>query len=135
MVNRQLFYINFMFALFFVILGIISFFKATELSSSTLLLLFSIWLLNMFLLFLFSYFSMLKYQHCKVFIFILYLLALIFGALFAMQFISNLPLANISIVLVLIFSFAILSFSYTPMYILGILYSLLWLGLFFYLNN
>ncbi len=131
--KNQLFYTVFLFALFFILLGIIPFFKE-QLSTSSSTIIF-IWFLNMFLLFLISYYALYHNTQCRWFIFILYLLALIFGALFAINFITNLDLANLFIALTLIFSLAILYFSQLPMLVLGILYSLSWLGLFAFLNN
>lgn len=132
--KNQLFYIVLMFALFFVILGIISFFNIDNLTSTTIGTLFAIWILNMLLLLLLSYYCMLKNYHFIWFIFILYLLTLIFSTLFAINMVNNLPLANLSIIFVLIFSLALIYLSAVPMHILGILYILLWLGTFNFLN-
>src|SRR4029079_5496672 len=135
--KNRLFYTVFMFALFFIILGFIPFFKIdnVNISSTALSTLFFVWFLNMFLLFLISYYAILYNTNCRWFIFLLYILALLFASLFAINFMTNLALSNLFIVLTLIFSLAILYYSHLPMLILGILYLLSWLGLFAFLNN
>lgn len=117
------------FAFIFLIFGIISFLNNGN------HLLFGVWFLNLIFLILFTYYALQTNPHCQILIYILYLLILLFSTMWAATWWENLDYANISLVLVLIFSLALIYLTHSGFYGLGILYLLLWLFIFFKVNG
>jgi hypothetical protein len=134
---RRIFWICIIIALIFLIIGTGYFINCDNsifYTSSTLMFLYVIWFLNLFLLVIFTYYSLLN-NDCYALIFILFIIILVFSTTWALQFDSNLLYANFSIIMVLIFSIAIIYLSPVRFQFLGILYLLLWLFVFFYINR
>lgn len=135
---RRIFWICIMISLIFLILGTVYFMNLQAdlfFTPSVLMFIYFIWLLNMFLLIIFTYYAILNNRHCIWLIFVLFIVTLVFSTFWAIQFTSNIAYANFSIVIVLIFSLAIIYLAPSIFQILGILYLLIWLFLFFYINK
>lgn len=135
---RRIFWICIIISLIFLIYGSIYFINIikTDLfyTSTSLVFLYAIWFLNLFLLVIFTYYSLLKNPHCRWMIFLLFIIVLIFSTCWAVQFNSNLLYANFCIIIVLIFSTALIYLTPSIFQFLGILYLLTWLVIFFYIN-
>jgi hypothetical protein len=134
---RRIFWICIIIALIFMIVGTGYFINCdTDLvyTSATLIFLYTIWFLNLFLLVIFTYYALLNNTQCPVLIFLLFIIVLLFATIWSLQFNSNLTYANFSIIMVLIFSLAIIYLAPVRFQFLAILYLLLWLFIFFYIN-
>lgn len=136
--HNRLFWILLIFALVFFILSVVALLnykqEAGQLSKSSVLMLSALWFLSFILLFLICYSSLLSHCHCQLLIFLIYLLSLIFLTMWCMQ-INNLTDANISIIIILITSIAIIFFTKPQYYPLGLIFVLIWLYIFFYMNQ
>jgi len=134
---RRIFWICIIIALIFIIIGTGYFINCEQdllYTSSTLIFLYVIWFLNLFLLVIFTYYALLNNHQCVILIFVLFIITLLFSTIWSLQFNSNLLYANISIIIVLIFSLAIIYLAPIRFQFLAILYLLLWLFVFFYIN-
>lgn len=129
--TNRLFWICFIFALMFVILGVINFLKNFN---SHFAFLGCIWLLQMFLILLFAYYGIIYYPGCMVLIFIIYFVTLLFSMLWAVELHGNLMFSNLSLVVGLILTIALIFLSPPKIQVLGILSVLIWLFLFYYVN-
>jgi len=135
--HDRLFWIVLIFSLVFFILSVISLFNTankTHFSHSSLFLLASLWFLSFILLFLISYSALMTHCHCRHIIFLIYLLCLIFLTTWSMQ-LNDLTYANISIILILITGIAVIYFTKQQYLPLGLIFVLIWLYIFFYINN
>lgn len=128
MLANRLLWVLIIIALVFIIFGIISFFRQ---EGNMAILLFWLWFLNMVLLVLFTYYALLIHPHW--FIWLLYFIILLFSTCWACS--VGTDYANFSLIIVLIFSLALIYLSHTSFYALSILYLLSWLFLFFYSNQ
>lgn len=138
--HRRTFWIIFTISFIFVILGVIFFLNIVSkevLSSASIMLLFGIWFLNVFLTILFAYYAVIHAFsiYSIVMIYILYFLTLLFMTLWTSFFTTNIMFSNMCIVLSLIFGLALIYLTHTGFHALGIIYLLLWLFVFFYLNT
>jgi len=134
---RRIFWICIIVAFIFIIIGSVYFINIKPslfFTSSSLIFLYGLWILNMFMLIIFTYYSLLSHPHCTWLIFLLFIIALLFATCWALQFNNNLMYANFSIIIVLVFSLAIIYFPPARFQFLGILYLLAWLYIFFYIN-
>lgn len=136
---RRIFWICIIISFIFLIYGSIYFINIIKtdlfLTSSSLIFLYAIWFLNLFLLVIFTYYSLLLHPHCRWLIFLLFIIVLIFSTCWAVQFNSNLLYANFCIIIVIIFSLSLIYLSPPIFQLLGILYILTWLFIFFYINK
>jgi chromate transport protein ChrA len=131
---RRTFWLCFTFVFIFFVIGVISFLGLVDKSNSgNLIFLFGIWFLGMFLLLLFAYYAILRNPHCYWMIYTLLIITLLFATIWAITFTTNKQLANISIALTIVFALALIYLSPPHFHILGILYILSWLFIFFYL--
>lgn len=127
----KVFWIILIFSLVFFILSVISLFHNVN---SSLFLLAVLWFLSFILIFLIGYSALLAHYHCRTFVFIIYLICLIFLTTWSMQ-LHDLMYANISIILILITGITVIYFT-KPQYLpLGLIFVLIWLFIFFYMNQ
>jgi hypothetical protein len=120
--NTRLFWIWFIIAFVFFILGIISL-QNIKVKKHTIFI------------FIISYYAILTNPQCCILIFILYFILLFFLMLWTMQLTSSLLYANISIIFILIMGLTFMYLTTVNMLPLGILFLILWLFIFFYMNN
>lgn len=128
--NRN-FWICFMFMLIFLILGIAAF---SRLPASNAMFLFGVWFLQLFLILLFSYYALLKHPENLVLIYILFFLTLLFSTIWIIELTTNLQFSNMSLIIALIFTMALLYLAPIKFQILGVFSILIWLFLFYYIN-
>jgi hypothetical protein len=132
--NTRLFWIWFIIAFVFFILGIISL-QNIKVKKHTILFLGTLWFLSFIFIFIISYYAILTNPQCCILIFILYFILLFFLMLWTMQLTSSLLYANISIIFILIMGLTFMYLTTVNMLPLGILFLILWLFIFFYMNN
>lgn len=137
--NIRYFWIWFIIAFVFLILGTITMLNAMNqvyktISKYDILFLITLWLLSFILIFIISYYAYIG-NTCKMMIMILFFVLLLFMVLWTVQFINSTLYANISIIIILITSMAFMYLAPVPMALLGILFLFIWLFIFFYTNN
>jgi hypothetical protein len=136
--NIYLFWICFIFALVFLILGSISLINISngknKYNNLSLFTLSSLWFLSFILLFIISYYALITNPQCLYLTFTIYILALIFLTVWSMQ-LNNLIYANISIIILLISSIMLMYNTKMQLLPLGLIFVLIWIYIFFYINN
>ena len=131
--RTRLIWICIIIAFVFIILGSISFLQKSM--DGDVALLSFLWFLNLILLVLMTYQAILYYPLCKILIFILFFIALFFSTTWAMQYHDNPVYANMSIVMTIITLLILIQFIPLCLFPLAIMSLLLWLILFFYVNQ
>lgn len=137
--NIRYFWIWFIIAFVFLILGTITMLNAMNqnfktISKYDILFLLTLWLLSFILIFIISYYAYIG-NTCKIMIMVLFFILLLFMVLWTVQFINSTLYANISIIIILITAMAFIYLAPVPMALLGILFLFIWLFIFFYTNN
>jgi hypothetical protein len=136
--NIYLFWICFIFALVFLILGSISLINISngknKYNNLSLFTLSSLWFLSFILLFIISYYALITNPQCFYLTITIYILALIFLTVWSMQ-LNNLIYANISIIILLISSIVLMYNTKMQLLPLGLIFVLIWIYIFFYINN
>ncbi len=131
--RTRLIWICIIIAFIFIVLGSISFFQKEM--DSTAALLFALWFLNMILLVILTYQTIFWYPNCIVLIFILFFVVLLFSTLWMMQFSVNLMYSNMYLIVTIISLLVLLQFIPLHLLPLMILSLILWLILFFIINQ
>ena len=131
--QTRIFWICIIIAFIFIVFGCISFLQ--KILDAEIAFLFALWFLNMVLLVILTYKAVLLFPYCQVIIFILFVIALLFSTVWVLQFDENLIYANMSIVITLIAILGLIHFSQVCLLPLGILYVMVWLFIFFYVNH
>ena len=131
--RTRLIWICIIIAFVFIRLGSISFLQKSM--DGDVALLSFLWFLNLILLVLMTYQAILYYPLCKILIFILFFIALFFSTTWAMQYHDNPVYANMSIVMTIITLLILIQFIPLCLFPLAIMSLLLWLILFFYVNQ
>lgn len=136
--NIRTFWLWFIIAFVFFILGIISMFNLMEnamYKKYDLLFLTIIWILSFVLIFIISFYAYIHNDNCKIFTIILFFIILLFLFLWCIQFIDSIMYANISIIIILIISLAFIQLTPYNIKPLGIIFLFLWLFIFMYING
>ncbi len=120
-------------AFVFIILGCISFLQKSM--DANVALLSALWFLNMILLVIMTYQALLFHSDCKIVIFLIFFIALLFATLWVLQYNENIINANLSIVIAMIAILILIQFIPLTIFPLAVLSLLVWLITFFYLNH
>jgi hypothetical protein len=136
--NIRYFWIWFIIAFVFFILGIISMTNLTNnkmYNNHNLLFLTTLWVLSFILLFIITYYAFITNYHCRIMTVILFFIILLFLFLWCIQFIDSVMYANISVIIILIVAMAFIYLTPYKIKPLGIIFLFLWLFLFMYTNG
>ena len=137
--NIRYFWIWFIIAFVFLILGTITMLNAMNqtyktISKYDILFLITLWLLSFILIFIITYYAFIG-NTCKITTIVLFFILLLFMVLWTVQFIDSMSYANISVIIILITALAFIYLAPVPMALLGILFLFIWLFIFFYTNK
>lgn len=131
--RTRLVWICIIIAFVFIILGCISFLQ--KLMDGNVALLSALWFLNMILLVIMTYQALLFRPGCKIVIFVIFFIALLFSTLWVLQYNENIIYANMSVVFTIIAILVLIQFIPLSIFPLAVMSLLVWLLAFFYLNH